>query len=202
MKKIWLLLFILTQAISVMIAQSPSKRGGLQNGAGALVSLYNINDEMDPLYGLTLRAKYNLINNWSDFSGSFNSGLSVMYHPESSLDSVSFIAADLPLSIELNIGHLATKDFRNFFGFFAGAGYSFSYLNEEFVNAPILTAGIRTWLFSQSFSIRYIHYLSKEENYTIAHGFSLVLNLGEYLDAVKARNKISDFMKPYPKYPQ
>jgi hypothetical protein len=202
MKKTWLLIIILIYATDRVTAQPPPQRGGFQHGIGVNASFYTLAENMDPLFGITYRTKYNLINNWSDFSGSFNAGISGLYHFKSDIDSVPFLAADLPLSIEMNIGHLATKDFRNFFGFFAGAGYAFTYLNEGFVDAPILTMGIRTWLFSQSFSIRYIHYLSQEQDYAMSHGFSLVLNMGEYLAAVKANNRISDFMRPFPKYPQ
>ncbi|MGI8892704.1 MAG: hypothetical protein ACR2GN_04510 [Bacteroidia bacterium] len=202
MKKSWLLIVILIHFTASVIAQPPPKRGGFQHGIGANLSLYSISEDSDPLFGLSLRTKYNLINNWSDFSGSFNAGLSTLYHPKSDIDSNSFFAFDAPVSLELNIGHLATKNFRNFFGFFAGAGFSFSYINKQYKDAPILTTGFRTWLFSQSITFRYIHYLSQEDDYALQHGFSIILNLGAYLDAVKANNKISDFMRPFPKYPQ
>ena len=202
MKKSLLLLLFLFQISALVIAQPPPKRGGFQHGVGLKGSLYSFSDELEPLYGLTYRTKYNLINNWTDFSGSINAGLSAEYHHESTIDSVSFFAGDLPLSLELNIGHFATKDFRTMFGFFAGAGYTFSYLNEDFNEAPILTFGIRTALFSQSFEVRYIRYFSEERNYAFEHSISLIINLGDYIAAAIANNKISDFMRPFPKYPQ
>ena len=202
MKKSFLLLLFLVGTSALVIGQPPPKRGGFQHGVGLKGSLYSIYDELEPLYGITYRTKYNLINNWTDFSGSINAGLSGEYHPESSSDSVSFFAADLPISLELNIGHLATKDFRTAFGFFAGAGYSFNYLNEEFNEAPLLTFGIRTLIFTQSFEVRYIRYFSEEQNYAFEHSICLVINLGDYIAAAVANNKISDFMRPFPKYPQ
>lgn len=196
------LIFLLLIQSALVIAQPPPKRGGFQHGIGVNTSFYTLAENMDPLFGLSYRTKYNLINNWSDFSGSFNAGLLGLYHFKSDIDSVSFFAADMPLSIELNIGHLSTKDFRNSFGFFAGAGYAFTYLNNDFTDAPILTAGFRTWLFTQSFSFRYIYYWSQDSDYAMTHGFSIILNLGDYLAAVRANNKISNFMRPFPKYPQ
>lgn len=202
MKKSILLLLFLIETATLIIAQLPPKRGGFQHGVGLKGSLYSISDELEPLYGVTYRTKYNLINNWTDFSGSVNAGLSAEYHHSSNIDSVSFFAADLPLSLELNIGHLSTKDFRTAFGFFAGAGYSFNYLNEKFNEAPLLTFGIRTLIFTQSFEVRYIRYFSEEQNYAYEHSIGLIINLGDYIASAVANNKISDFMRPFPKYPQ
>ena len=201
MKLSWLLLLIFIQA-TIVSAQPPPKRGGFQNAVGLTGSLYQIADELEPMYGITYKTKYNLINNWTDFSGSINAGLSAMYHPSSSVDSNSFFAAGLPLSLEMNIGHLATKDFRGDFGFFAGAGYAFNYTNEEFNELPFLAFGIRSWVFTQSFNVRYLRYFPQEENYVMMHELSLTINLGAYLAAVRANNKISNFMSPFPKYPQ
>ena len=57
--------------------------------------------------------------------------LSGGYHFWSQNDPNSFFYADAPLLLQMNVGHLASKDFHNDFGFFLGTGYDFNYLKNS-----------------------------------------------------------------------
>ncbi|MCH7535990.1 MAG: hypothetical protein IH948_09695 [Bacteroidetes bacterium] len=93
--------------------------------------------------------------------------------------------------LELNIGHLATKNFFSDRGFVIGGGYGILLKGSDFDHGGAFTVGFRFWMIKKrSLTIRYI-LLSGQKN-TI-HTLSFMINIGKHLDKVKKLNKVSKF---------
>ena len=54
-----------------------------------------------------------LLNRYSDFSITVGSHMTAGYHIASDREDSAFFFADLPLLVEINLGHNASKDFYN-----------------------------------------------------------------------------------------
>ena len=103
--------------------------------------------------------------------------------------------ASIPAIITLNAGHLASQDFFSRFGIFAGGGYDFCFLAGEMKKGIIWSAGLRTWLFKKSFTLRYAQLAVGNSNITMRI-FSVQLNLGAYIKKVYRNNQLTHFVKP------
>ncbi len=164
-----------------------------KHAAGIGVILYDFDNSQDLIPIITYSPNLSLTRAFSDMSVSFGSHISFGYHPASSTDSLEYIYTDLPLLVELNLGHNASKDFYSDLGFFIGGGYSFNLFREEWQSGPCATLGIRTYIFGPSFTIRYLRFFAVDEYDQSTHNISLSLNLGNYFESVKKNNKISRF---------
>ena len=142
-----------------------------------------------PQFDLTLR--------YSDLSLSLNSQLSAGYHFKFSYDSQKYPFYDIPLYLQGNIGHLASKDFYSFAGLFAGAGYDWTCINNQYQQRIAATAGLRTWVGHTSVTIRLSRAFANSNAPYPINALTLDINVGSYLAKVADLNKISDFMKPF-----
>ncbi len=144
--------------------------------------------------GLSYSPQLNLLNSFSDFSIAFGSQVDAGYKL-SSTDNNSKLMASIPAMITFNVGHLASRDFYSTYGIFAGGGYDFCFIGGAMKQGFIWSAGLRTWFFRKSFTLRYSQLLLDESKINMRI-FSIQLNLGDYLKQVYKNNKISRFQKP------
>ncbi|MBL0340310.1 MAG: hypothetical protein IPP71_04915 [Bacteroidetes bacterium] len=160
-------------------------------GVGA--SFYKYSDAYEPVYQLSYNPSLSLTHSWSDFSFSLGTQLSGGYHISSNADDSAFIYADLPLLAEFNFGHNASKDFYNDLGWFFGGGYTYHLLKENWNHGPVVTFGVRGFVFGPSFTIRYSRYFAQQEKEVSLHTITLLINAGRYFEQVKLNNKLSRF---------
>jgi len=170
-----------------------------KHSAGAGVALYKVNEVYEPIYAIAYNPTLSLTRTWSDFSVSVGTHLMGGYHFSSSNDSNEFLFADLPLLVELNFGHNASKDFYNDLGWFFGGGYSYHLVDDNWYSGPEATIGFRTFIFGPSFTLRYSRYFATDEADVSLHNITLLLNLGKYFEQVKKNNKISRFSNGFRK---
>ena len=138
-----------------------------------------------------------LTRSYTDFSLSINPSPGILYSLSDTDRFSEKLFFQLPAMAHVNIGHLASKDFRSAFGFFAGAGWNLQFGHGGSTNGFAWDAGVRLWFLGQSFTIAYMQLPGHEKIFSSGHFFSLNINLGKYLSQVKANNKVTNFMKPY-----
>ncbi len=201
MKKLILLLFLAFIFTSTKAQKGQTKKPfvfskGYKSSWGVGCSFYAFNGIYEKIGSINYAPQLDLTNKRSDFSISLNTQLSAGYHFKSKNDSSNFPYADIPLFIEANFGHLASKDFYNEIGYFIGGGYDLNFLKNTLQHGPAFTAGMRTWFFGKSLTIRYIVSVPSPNSLlgTLIHTVSINLNVGSYLENVKANNKISNFL--------
>ena len=158
---------------------------------------YPYSTNFEHLIGLNYSPQFDLTMRYSDLSLSLNSQLSAGYHFKFSYDNLQYPFYDIPLYLQGNLGHLASKDFYSFAGLFAGAGYDWSYIRNEFQQRIAATAGLRTWVGRTSVTVRLSRAFANSKVPTPLNAVSLDINVGSYLAKVADLNKISNFMKPY-----
>jgi hypothetical protein len=166
-------------------------------GAGA--SFYTFDQVREPVFHLAYNPSLSLTKAWSDLSLSIGTQLGAGYHFETPVDDSAFFYAEIPLLLELNMGHNASKDFYSDLGWFIGGGYSYHLFKEVWNHAPVATIGVRGFVFGPSFSIRYSRYFAIQEDDASMHTITLMLNLGRYFDQVKLNNKVSRFTNGFRK---
>ena len=137
---------------------------------------------------------FSFTNGMSDFSITAGSHLTLGYYFAEDSTEEDFVYTDLPLLIEFNFGHNASKDFYYDLGWFIGGGYTYNHLNERWQSGPVATIGFRTFIFGPSFTLRYIRYFATADEDRSTHGMSISLNLGSYFEQVKRNNKVSRFI--------
>jgi len=142
-----------------------------------------------PQFDLTLR--------YSDLSISLNSQLAAGYHVKFSYDTAKYLFYDIPLYLQGNIGHLASKDFYSFAGLFAGGGYDWTYIRNKFQQRALMTFGLRTWVGHTSVTIRLSRAFANANAPFPMNAVTLDFNVGSYIAKVADLNKISNFMKPF-----
>jgi hypothetical protein len=160
-------------------------------GLGA--TFYDAAGSFEPIYHLAYSPNLALTKSFSDFSISIGSHITGGYHFESGNDDSAFAYADLPLLLEFNIGHNASKDFYSDLGCFFGGGYSYNYFRGNWQQGPEFTMGMRTFIFGPSFTIRYTRFVAIREEDITTQALTISLNLGHYFEQVKKNNKISRF---------
>lgn len=194
-----LALFLLTSTSFAQKGQTKrpfSLSKGFKNSIGIGSGFYDYKDTTQFMGFINYAPQLDLTNKYSDFSISLNTQLSLGYHIQSKSDSLNFVYADFPLFLQMNIGHLASKDFYNDHGFFLGAGYDGNLFKNKIQHGLLFTAGLRTWILGKSITLRYT-YSDLFSISTPVHALSLNLNIGSYLENVKANNKISNFMRSF-----
>ncbi len=196
MKAVAVVLLVLTAA--TCFGQQPV-RPGVQLSAGPSLWLYDYNTQSEKIWGATGSVKYNFINLNPDLALNILLKPSAGYHPQTRNDQQQSFLAEIPVLLEMSIGHVATKDFHRNFGFAAGAGQSFYYFKDGYNHSHILSAALRFIIFGQSFNARYISYLPLKDENELRHAISLELNFGAYLAITRANNKLTKFNKPYRK---
>ena len=165
--------------------------------AGTVYSLHE--NSVPASAGMLAAPRLFITTAYTDFSVSFDPSPQLL-HSFSDSDNISDkIFFQLPLMLRVNLGHLASKDFRSTYGFFAGAGWNLQLGQGKSTNSFCADAGVRFWLFGQSFTAMYQRLFTEEKIFSSPNFFSLQINLGKYLSQVKANNKVSNFMKPYRK---
>jgi hypothetical protein len=196
----WTISAIIILWFMPLSAQQPKPdRNPFKSTAGAASFLFWDQTHTQTAWGVFYSPQYNLYNSFSDLTLSVSAqpgaGMSLSGKGES-----NEIIFDLPFMLEINLGHLASRDFYAPMGFFAGGGYDFHKTGDgEIHQAFVATTGLRWWMFKKSFTARYILYFSGDKDGYMSHSISLGLNLGKYLDDVRANNKVSRFMSPFRK---
>lgn len=159
--------------------------------------LLEVETKVSPVHALGITPQFNLWQPRGNFSVAFVSPISVGVHFRTRAWGSMFIFSDIPLMGEINYGHLATKDFRKWWGVFAGAGYSFQSLGTRWQYGATLSAGFRFYLFRQSFTLRYARFFGEDLGDVLSHRLSIELNLGKFLKDVATKNKLQKFEKPF-----
>ncbi len=142
---------------------------------------------------LNYAPQLDLTNKRSDYSISLNTQIAGGYHVPFKKDTTGFFYASAPIFVQMNFGHLASKDFYNDLGYFFGIGYDPNIFQNRFLQNFAFTGGMRTWFFGKSITARYILSIPQALLDPVLHTFSLNINVGSYLENVKSNNKISDF---------
>ncbi len=162
-------------------------------GAGA--SFYETGKNNEPLFHIDYNPSLSLTKSYSDFSFSIGTQLAGGYHFESTTDEQAFVYADLPLLLELNFGHNASKDFYNDLGWFFGGGYSYHLFRETWSHGPVASLGVRAFVFGPSFTLRLSRNFNVKDSDPALNTVTLLLNMGKYFEQVKLNNKLSRFSK-------
>ena len=162
---------------------------------------YSLQEENIPATaGVNFSPQLFLTTAYSDFSFSVATDLTVNYRLNNDENDFSKkLFFQFPAMLQFNMGHGASKDFHSALGFFIGAGWNLQYAESRAVNGFAVEAGIRFWLLGKSFSLGVIDCPGNKKIFSSGKIISLQLNLGKYLNDVKANNKVSNFMKPYRK---
>ena len=190
-------------------AQKASRKGDMRkpfelskqfkHSVGAGADFYHFRNNSEPLYHISYNPSLSLTKSWSDISFSIGSQLSAGYHVATSVDDSAFVFADLPFLAELNFGHNASKDFYSDLGWFFGAGYTYHLFKDKWNHGPVVTLGVRGFVFGPSFTIRFSRYFAKEDADASLNSVTLLLNLGRYFEQVKLNNKVSRFSNGFRK---
>lgn len=188
-----LVLFLLT--FSLQSQAQISKRFKLSAGYSAY--LLEVGSKVSPVHSLGVTPQFNLWQPRSNFSIAFVSPLTLGMHFRTKVLDRMFLFSDIPLMGEINYGHLATKDFRRWWGIFAGGGYTFQSAGTHWQYGGCLSAGFRFWLFGKSFTLRYSRFFSEYIADYFSHRLTLEINLGRYLKDVRFKNKLNKFEKPF-----
>lgn len=165
--------------------------------AGYSSYLLETGNKVSPVHALGATPQLNLWQPRSNFSIAVVAPLTAGFHFRTKVLSRKFFFSDLPLMVEINYGHLATKDFRKWWGVFAGGGYTFQSVGMYWQHGANLSAGFRFWLFRQSFTLRYARFFSRYPEDFFSHRLTLEINLGRYLKDVHFKNKLGKFEKPF-----
>ncbi|HEX5001248.1 MAG TPA: hypothetical protein VFW78_02030 [Bacteroidia bacterium] len=164
-----------------------------KHAVGLGATFYNVAGTPEPVYHIAYSPNLALTKGFSDFSVSVGSHITGGYHLSSGNDDSAFVYADLPLLLEFNIGHNASKDFYSDLGGFFGGGYSYNYFRGSWQQGPEMSLGMRTFIFGPSFTIRYTRFFAIREQDITTQAITISLNLGNYFEQVKKNNKISRF---------
>jgi len=196
-KLIWAVSFVLIstslQAQLGTMGSSFSFREQFKHAAGLGTVIYTGNESTEFIPAINYSPSLSLTRSLSDFSITIGSHLVLGYHPSGDSLENEFLYTDLPVLLELNFGHNASKDFYYDMGWFIGGGYSFSLFNENWQSGPVATIGFRTFVFGPSFTFRYLRFFAVDQEDISTHGLSISLNIGRYFEQVKKNNKISRF---------
>lgn len=154
--------------------------------------------KISPVYALGASPQINLWEPKWNFSIALVTPVSVGIHLKTKVLNRLFVFTDIPLMCEFNYGHLATKDFRKWWGAFIGGGYAFQTVGTAWQQGACLSGGFRFWLFKQSFTLRYAKFFSGfASGYHPSHRLCLEINLGKFLAKVNFKNKLEKFEKPF-----
>ncbi|MBK5284036.1 MAG: hypothetical protein JJE25_01415 [Bacteroidia bacterium] len=201
--KIIILFMTLVASVQSSFCQSNNQKGNFLTRRMITSAGINYSLPEENIYsaaGMNFSPQLFLTTVYSDFSFSVETNFVVNYKMEDDKSEVSEkIFFQLPVMMNVNLGHLASKDFFNAFGFFAGAGWNIQYGESRTVNGFAWGAGFRFWMFEKSFTLRFIHFPGNEKLFSSGKIILIQMNLGKYLNNVKANNKVSNFMKPYNK---
>jgi hypothetical protein len=170
-----------------------------KHSVGPGVAFYKFNEGNEPMFNIAYNPSLSLTKDWSDFSISIGSQIAGGYHFNSKVDDSAFVYVELPLLIELNFGHNASKDFYNDLGWFFGGGYSYHLFKEEWNSGPVASIGVRGYLFGPSLTLRYSRFFAIQKQDASLHTVTLLLNMGKYFEQVKLNNKVSRFSNGFSK---
>jgi hypothetical protein len=153
--------------------------------------------KVSPVHALGITPQFNLWQPRSNFSVAFVSPITAGVHFRTKVLGSMFFFSDIPLMGEINYGHLATKDFRKWWGIFVGGGYSFQSVGTRWQYGPNLSAGFRFGLFRKSFTLRYARFFGESIGDYLSHRLTLEINLGRFLKDVASKNKLQKFERPF-----
>jgi hypothetical protein len=185
----------------IIFAQRAGEKGNIFRKRLALATGidYSTEEENAPATaGIIFSPQFFLTTSYSDFSVSVAGDATANYRLDNTQDEFSKkIFFQLPVLVNANFGHGASKDFYNPLGFFIGAGWNVQHSGDKTDNGFAADAGIRLWMFGQSLTLKFIYFPGDEKIFSSGKIISLQFSLGKYLSDVKRNNKVSNFMKPY-----
>jgi hypothetical protein len=209
MKKLCLLSLLFIYHNLLWSQVEPSRKGTMskpfifsqqfKHAVGIGSAFYKVNESREPVYMISYSPTLSLTKSFSDFSVSVGSQLSGGYHFANSADDSSFLFADLPILVEMNLGHNASKDFYSDLGWFFGGGYSFNLFKERWQQGPVVSIGARAFILGPSFTLRLMRFFAIREEDVSLYSVTLSLNLGRYFEQVKLNNKVSRFSNGFRK---
>lgn len=153
--------------------------------------------KVSPVHALGITPQFNLWQPRGNFSVAFVSPITAGVHFRTKVLGSMFFFSDIPLMGEINYGHLATKDFRKWWGVFAGGGYSFQSVGTRWQYGANVSAGFRFGLFGKSFTVRYARFFGENVGDVLSHRLTLEINLGRFLKDVASKNKLQKFERPF-----
>jgi hypothetical protein len=187
-----LILFLL---FSVQSQAQLGKRFKLSAGYSSY--LLETGTKVSPVHALGITPQFNLWQPRSNFSIAFTAPITAGIHFRTKALFRMFFFSDIPVMGEINYGHLATKDFRKWWGVFAGGGYSFQSVGTHWQYGVNLSGGFRFFLFKQSFTLRYARFFSEYPEDFFSHRLTLEITLGRFVKDVVFKNKLQKFERPF-----
>ncbi len=204
MKKIFLSLVLFSISI-VLLAQRPKGDTHLgfrfeqrwHSSLGIGTYQYPFGKSFENILAVNYAPQFDLTLRYSDLSISLNTQLAAGYHFKFSNDDAQYFFSDMPVYLQGNIGHLASKDFYSYAGIFGGGGYDWTFIKNQFQQRLAMTFGLRTWVGHTSITIRLSRAFANANVPYSMNAIALDFNIGSYLTKVGDLNKISNFMRPF-----
>lgn len=153
--------------------------------------------KVSPVHSLGITPQFNIWQPRGNFSVAFALPVTAGIHFRTKVLGSMFFFSDIPLMGEINYGHGATKDFRKWWGVFAGGGYTFQSAGTRWQYGGNLSAGFRFFLFKQSFTIRYARFFRESILDYASHRLTLEITVGKWIKDVAAKNKLQKFERPF-----
>jgi len=147
-------------------------------------------------FGVFYNPQFNILNRYTDFSVAATMPLTLGAHVENAVLPRSYFYAHLPAVAEVNIGHFATRRFRNDIGVGLGAGYAAQINGADVGTGPVFTAAARAWVGVFSLTLRYtFHYNLTGLGYD-SHNLTVAVNLGRFFKSLRADNALEKWQRP------
>lgn len=192
-------IFIATLLLFMFSAETRAQFGPrFKFSTGYSSYLLEVGSKVTPVYASGITPQINLWQPRANFSIAFATPLALGVHFRTKVLGRMFFFSDIPLMGELNYGHLATKDFRKWWGVFAGGGYTFQSTGTRWQYGAVLSGGFRFFLFKQSFTLRYARFFSEYASGDFfSHRLTLEITIGRWVKGVHFKNKLGKFEKPF-----
>lgn len=147
-------------------------------------------------FGVFYNPQINLLNRFTDFSIAATVPLTLGAHIQNTVLPRSFFYAHLPAVAEVNIGHFATRRFRNDVGVGLGAGYAAQLNGADVGTGPVFTSAARVWVGLFSLTLRYTFHLNITGNGYDSHNLTVAVNLGRFFKSLRADNALEKWQRP------
>ncbi len=147
-------------------------------------------------FGAYYEPQFNILNRYTDFSIAASMPLTLGAHIGNSYLPNTFFFGHVPVMMEANIGHFATRRFYNDIGMGAGAGYAMQITDKGVGGGPVFSVAARAWAAVTSITVRYIFHLNLQGSGYDTHGVALAINLGSFFKKLRADNALEKWQRP------
>lgn len=189
-------LSVLLMTIACCDAQAQFKKR-FRHSVGASAHILPIADRgLSVPFGVFYNPQFNILNRYTDFSVAATMPVTIGAHVKNAVIPRSYFYAHLPAVAEVNIGHFATRRFRNDIGLGLGAGYAAQINGADVGTGPVFTAAARAWVGVFSLTLRYaFHYNVTGLGYD-THNLTVAVNLGSFFKSLRADNALEKWQRP------